>query len=60
LEGQLKGIALHPYFAVGWGAVAAILIGIVAGETWVKHGSQTGFPSSTLFLTAGNLRSLRR
>jgi len=58
LEGQLKGIALHPYFAVGWGAVAAILIGIVAGETWAKHGSQTGFPSSTLFLTLSAFAAL--
>lgn len=53
LDGQLNAIAPHPYFAVGWGGVAALLVGVVTGETWASAGAQTGFPSASIFLSIG-------
>ena len=51
LEGQLKVIAPHPFFAVAWGAIAAILIAIIMGGTWVTAGKQFGFPTASVFLS---------
>ena len=58
LEGQLNAIAPHPFFAVAWSAVAALLVAIVTGETWASTGAQTGFPSASIFLSVGAFSAL--
>jgi len=54
----LDAIVFHPYLAVIWSAIAALLIMFVCSETWQGPGTLKGVPIPTLILSIATAATL--